>query len=161
MRSRSNNDQPPAGHQQRHYAVGKNEMAEMIGAELGLKTIYGTTERRMGDTSIVDDDIERTTVGDENVCAFTNARQRSKIEFDEFNASAVARTENGRLDRFLSFNKVPRRTNNFGPMRCKDARRLSRPRPAETPVTRTRLPLRSAPSSTSSVVEVSSNRAPS
>jgi hypothetical protein len=101
-----------------------------------------------------DDNVEGLTFGLQVVSASAYALQAGKIEFNQFEASAMGR---GVFARLLgcSFGlvQIPCGTHNGSAVSGKRTRRLT-PSPAETPVIKMRLPVKFTPDKTSSEVEV-------
>ena len=108
---------------------------------------------RRHDAGVGDDEIERPAVGDQRVGAGAHALQRGQVELDELKSAAV-RGAGAHRARSPPWPCSRSRAAPTTSAPCAaSARAVSTPRPAETPVTSTRLPLRSTPSSTSSVVD--------
>ena len=153
MAGRRQIDQPRARLHQRSDAVDQHEMAEMVGAELGLEPVRRLAEWRRHDAGVGDDEIERLAVGDKRVGASAHACKRREIELDQFKPAAVrgVGAHRARSPLWPWPDRAPRPTTS-APCAA-SARAVSTPRPADTPVTSTRLPLSFTPSSTSSVVD--------
>ena len=64
MAGRRQIDQPRTRLHQRSDAVDQHEMAEMVGAELGLEPVGGLALWAGHDAGVGDDKIERLAVGD-------------------------------------------------------------------------------------------------
>src|ERR1700756_3033208 len=58
MPGRCEVDQPSAGADQRGYAIYQNKMAEVVGAELRLKTVHGVPKWSGHDSSYANDNFE-------------------------------------------------------------------------------------------------------
>ena len=98
------------------------------------------------DAGVGDDQVERLAGGDQGVGAGAHAGQRGEVELDQLQAAAVrglGADLGGRAP--WPCRGRARRPTTCAPWAA-SARAVSTPRPAETPVTRMRLPLRSTPS---------------
>jgi hypothetical protein len=131
-------------------------MAQVVGAELGLEAVGRRALAAGHDTGVGDDEIERLAGCNERVGAGPDARQRRQIELNEFKPAAIRRRARTCSVAALALLRSRAAPTTSAPCAA-SARAVSTPSPAETPVTRTRLPLRSTPSRTSSVVDVAPN----
>ena len=91
------------------------------------------------------------------VGAGAHAGERREVELDQLEAAAIGGAARARPRWRRSALSRSRAAPTTGAPWAASARAVSTPRPAETPVTRTRLPLRSTPSRTSSVVDSAPN----
>ena len=82
-------DQPRARLQQRGDPVDEHEMAQVVGAELGLEAVGGLALRAGHDAGVGDDDIERLAGRHQRVGAGAHAGQRGQVELDQLQAAAV------------------------------------------------------------------------
>ena len=89
MAGRRQIDQPRTRLHQRSDAVDQDEMAEMVGAELGLEPVRGLAKRRRHDAGVGDDEVERPAVVDQRIRASANACRRGEIELHKLEFAAV------------------------------------------------------------------------
>ena len=144
--------QPASRLHQRGNAVDEHEMAEMVGAELRLEPVRGLTRGQAMTPALAMTMSKaahpraahrrrraRWRARRDRVRPVRGCRRRPWLRLPVGRARALPRS------RAAPTTSAP----------CAaSARAVSTPSPAETPVTRTRLPLRSTPASTSSVVDV-------
>jgi hypothetical protein len=154
MTGRCQIDQPPTGVKERCDAVDKDEVAKMIAAELRLESISGMAEWRCHHSCIGNDYVERFTFYEQCISAGPHALKICEIEFDQFERSTVSASWRTCSVATLALTKSRAAPTTCAPCAASD-RPVSTTSPAETPVTRIRLPFRFTPAKTSSVVEVS------
>ena len=116
---------PPPGRSSAGDPVDQHEMAEMVGAELGLEAVGGAAERGGHHPGIGDDDVERPAVGDEGVGAGAHAGQRGEVELDDLEAAAagIGRLAH-RLGRPLRLVEIAGGADDLGAVGDERARRL-------------------------------------
>ena len=108
--------QPPARRDQRGDAVDQHEVAEVIGAELGLEAVGGVPERRAHHAGIGDHDVERPPVGEQGVGAGAHALERGEIQLDQLQPAAVRRLSPDLGRRPLRLGEVARGADHLGAM---------------------------------------------
>jgi len=108
-------------------AVHQHEMAQMIGTELGFKTIRRPAFRAGHHTGIGNDHIERPARPVQPVRAGTHARKRGEIQLDQLEAATSRSRVPHYLGSPLSLGEVARRADYKGTMCGKDARGVGRP----------------------------------
>src|ERR1700758_4287737 len=84
MPGRREVDQASAGTNQRSNAIDQNKMAEMVGAELRLKTVHGVPEWSGHDSCIGYDHVESLAARQKFIGAGADALQTGEIERDQF-----------------------------------------------------------------------------
>ena len=153
MTGRRQVDEPPAVAYKRRNPVDQNKVAQVIRPELRFEAIGGVAERCGHHSCICNHHVEGFTFCQQSVGAGTHAFQIGKVEFNQFDASAIGR---GLLSHLLSCSPRAAPTTS-APCAARD-RAVSTPIPAETPVI-TRIPfsLQITPDNTSSVVESAPN----
>src|ERR1700733_942271 len=126
----------------------------MIGAKLRFIAVRGVTKRCGHDSCISDYHVEGFTLRQQSIGACSHALKIGEIERNQLEAAAVGRsllcTSSVAAFAFAKSRAAPTTS---APCAA-SARPVSTQSPAETPVTRIRLPLRLIPDKTSSVVEV-------
>ena len=153
---RSQVNQPASRADKTRNPVNENKVAQMIGPELRLKTSRRFAKRRGHDAGVGDNDIEGVASCHQLIGAGTHALEIGEVELNELKASTIGRSVLPDLRRrCFCLRQISRRAHNR-PCAA-SARAVSTPSPAETPVTRIRLPCRLTPDKTSSVVEVAPN----
>jgi hypothetical protein len=125
MTGRGQVDQASAFAEERRDPVDEDKVTQVIGAELGLKTIGRMSERRCHDARISDDHVEWFALGQQRVGACADASEIGEVERDEFEAAAMGGGIVSHLDggRFR-FYQVPCRADYMRPMGSKRARSL-------------------------------------
>ena len=91
MTGRRQVDEPPAIADKRRNAVDQDKMAQMIRAELRFEAVGCVAERCGHHSCIGDDNVEGFAFGQQRVGAGTHAFQVGKVEFNQFEGSAMGR----------------------------------------------------------------------
>src|SRR5579863_6748542 len=91
MPGRREVDQASAGANQRSNSVDQYKMAEVVGAELSLKTVQRVPKWRRHYSCIGYDHVESLPARQEFVGAGANALQTGQIERDQLEAAAIRR----------------------------------------------------------------------
>src|SRR4029077_17604022 len=91
MSGRREVDQASAGGNQRGNAIDQYKMAEMVGAELRLKTVQRMPKWRRHYSCVGYDHIEILPSRQKFVGAGANALQAGQIELDQLEAAAIRR----------------------------------------------------------------------
>jgi len=153
-------DQSTSGADQRCNPVHEDEVAQVIGAELRLEVVRGIGKRCGHDARVGDDHIEGFTLlsspSAQAGTLFRLARSSATSSKLPPLASASFRSCAVAASAFFKSRAAP---TTWAPCAASE-RAVSTPSPAETPVTKIRLPRRLIPDKTSSAVEVSSIRPP-
>jgi hypothetical protein len=101
-------------------------MAEVVGAELGLKAVHGVPEWSRHYTRIGYDDVESLPTRQEFVGAGVDALQTGQIERDQLEAATIRRSVFLHLrGRGCGFLTVPHCSCHLRAVRCKSPRRLN------------------------------------
>src|SRR5579871_992239 len=64
-------------------------MAQMVGAKLSFKAVFGLAKRSGHDACVGDDYVKGLTLGDQGIGAGADILQVGKVELDEFETSAI------------------------------------------------------------------------
>src|ERR1700733_11606009 len=91
MSGRREVDQASAGANQRSNSIDQYKMAEVVGAELRLKTVHGVPEWSRHYSCIGYDDVESLAARQKFVGAGADALQTGQIERDQLEAAAIPR----------------------------------------------------------------------
>ncbi len=124
MAGRGQVHQPGARLHQRGDPVDQHEVAQVIGAELGLEAVRRLAERRRHDAGVGDDQVERLAGRDQGVGAGAYAGQGRQVELRQLQPAAV-RGLGADLGRGgLRLLQVARRADDLGAMGGEGASRL-------------------------------------
>jgi hypothetical protein len=100
--------------------VNENKVAQMIGAELRLKTIRRFAKRRGHDAGVGDNDIEGVASCHQLIGAGTHALEIGEVELNELKASTIGRSVLPDLRRrCFSLSQIPCRSHNLRAVRRK------------------------------------------
>src|SRR5579872_5336434 len=109
MSGRCEVNQASAGANQRGNAIDQYKMAEVVGAELRLKTVQRVAKWRGHDSCIGYDHVESLPARQKFVGAGANALQAGQIKRDQLEAATIRRGVLSHLRRRgFGFLKVPR-----------------------------------------------------
>ena len=81
-------DEAAAGLEERRDAVDEDEVAEMIGAELGFEAVGGVAEGGGHDAGVGDEDVERAALCEELAGGGADALEAREVELDDFEGGA-------------------------------------------------------------------------
>ena len=126
MPGRCEVDQASASANQRGYAIYQHKMAEVVGAELRLKTVHGVPKWSGHDSCIGYDHVESLAARQKFIGAGADALQTGQIERDQLETATVRRSVLLYLrGRGCGFLKVPRCSCHLRAVGCKSSRRLN------------------------------------
>src|SRR5580658_7440301 len=109
MSGRCDVDQASTGANQWGNAIDQYKMAEVVGAELRLKTVHGVPKWSGHDSCISYDHVESLAARQKFIGAGANALKTGEIERDQLEAATIRRRVLSHLHgRGFGFLKVPR-----------------------------------------------------